>query len=159
MKKQTTQAFNKKIYLLGADANGKKYWLKAPSWDCGWYWGFGYVETYTNNNHPERAKDIKSHQFFDDLFFDNGICGYNAFKNFFVDTTLTNDEIWRLCDYMKTFYTLKAAAKLFGHGHSYYTSKAKIQILQDDDLTQNINEKMMPELFKQIDILLSPNND
>ena len=50
MKKQTTTAFKKKIYLLGADAEGTKYWLEAPSWDCDWYWGFGYVETYTNNN-------------------------------------------------------------------------------------------------------------
>ena len=37
------------FYLLGRDEEGINYWLEEPSWDCGWYWGFGYVETYTTN--------------------------------------------------------------------------------------------------------------
>ena len=84
MKKQTTVAFNKKIYLLGADAEGTKYWLEAPSWDCGWYYGFGYVETYTNNNYPNRSRDINSHQHFDGLFLNNPkVNAFDAFKEFF----------------------------------------------------------------------------
>ena len=84
MKKQTTIAFNKKIYLLGADAEGTKYWLEAPSWDCGWYFGFGYVETYTNNNCPSKAADINSHQHFDSLFLnDSKVNAFDAFKEFF----------------------------------------------------------------------------
>lgn len=46
MKKEKRHAFGKDIYLLGVDADGTRYWLEAPSWDCGWYWGFGYVEVY-----------------------------------------------------------------------------------------------------------------
>lgn len=62
MKKQKSKAFRKEIYLLGCDSSGQNYWLEAPSWDCNWYWGFGYIETYTNNSNPSISKDIESHQ-------------------------------------------------------------------------------------------------
>lgn len=156
MKKQTTIAFNKKIYLLGADAEGTKYWLEAPSWDCGWYWGFGYVETYTNNDYPNRSRDINSHQHFDDLFLNNPkVNAFDAFREFFKETTLDQKEIWLLIDYMYSFYTLKKAAEVFGTGYSHMTEKAKLSEVQNMEMAKEINEKMLPAIFKQIDILLS----
>ena len=145
MKKQTTIAFNKKIYLLGADAEGTKYWLEAPSWDCDWYWGFGYVETYTNNNYPNRSRDINSHQHFDSLFLnDSKVSAFDAFKEFFKETTLDQKEIYLLIDYMSSFYKLKDVAKTLGVGYSNMTETAK-----------EINEKILTAIFKRIDILLS----
>ena len=146
MKKQTTTAFKKKIYLLGADAYGVKYWLEEPSWDCGWYWGFGYVETYTNNNHPGRARDISSHQHFDSLFLSSNDCAFDAFNEFFKETTLNRDEIWRLIDYMKS---------LLGTGFSHMTEKAKIEEVKNVEMAKEINEIILPAIFKQIDNLLS----
>ena len=83
MKKQKSHAFGKDIYLLGKDSDGTMYWLEAARWDCKWYWGFGYVETYTNNNHTSRSRDISSHQHFDSLFFNKNKDGHTAFKEFF----------------------------------------------------------------------------
>jgi hypothetical protein len=155
MKKQQTKAFNKEIYLLGVDHEGVKYWLQAPSWDCGWYWGFGYVETYTNNKRPDLAKDISSHQHFNGLFL-NGVNSYETFTKFFKQSTLTNNEIWVLFDYMKSFYTLKETAQLFGMGNSHFTERAKVQALQREDLVKVINEIMLPELFHKVIKLLTP---
>ena len=160
MKKQTTIAFNKKIYLLGADAEGTKYWLEAPSWDCGWYFGFGYVETYTNNNYPNRSRDINSHQHFDSLFLnDSKVNAFDAFREFFKETTLDKKEIWLLIDYMHSFYTLKKAAEVFGTGYSHMTEKAKLSEVQNIEMAKEINEKMLPAIFKQIDILLSDTDE
>ena len=61
IEKKKTEAFGKKTFLLGEDEEGVKYWLTAAKWDCGWYWGFGYIETYTNNKNPNNARDISSH--------------------------------------------------------------------------------------------------
>ena len=145
MKKQTTVAFNKKIYLLGKDAEGTKYWLAAPSWDCNWYWGFGYVETYTNNNYPNRSRDINSHQHFDSLFLnDSKVNAFDAFKAFFKETTLDQKEIHLLIDYMSSFYKLKDVAKTLGVGYSNMTETAK-----------EINEKVLPAIVRRRDILLS----
>ena len=156
MKKQTTIAFKKKIYLLGADAEGTKYWLEAPSWDCDWYWGFGYVETYTNNNYPNKSRDINSHQHFDSLFLnDSKVNAFDAFKEFFKETTLNDKEIWLLVDYMYSFYALKRAAGILSMGYSHMTEKAKLSEVQSTEMTKEINEKILPAIFKQIDLLLS----
>ena len=160
MKKQTTIAFSKKIYLLGADAEGTKYWLEAPSWDCGWYWAFGYVETYTNNDYPNKSRDINSHQHFDSLFLnDSKVSAFDAFKEFFKETTLSEKEIWLLIDYMHSFYTLKKAAEVFGTGYSHMTEKAKLSEVQSTEMAKEINEKILPAIFKQIDILLSDTDE
>jgi hypothetical protein len=46
LSKRKSHAFGKDIYLIGKDKSGTNYWLESPSWDCDWYWGFGYIETY-----------------------------------------------------------------------------------------------------------------
>ena len=160
IKKRKEHAFRKDIYLLGErKEDGKLVWLEAPSWDCGWYWGFGYLETYTNNQNPQFAKDIYSHSHFDgDILNGNG-CSFDNFKNYFNKTTLTDKEIWKLCDYMITFYTLKKAAALFGAGNSHQTEDAKIETLQDKEISDIINQKKLPELFKNIIELLKPSEE
>lgn len=157
LKKRTTKAFGKEIYLLGIrkDTN-ELVWLEEPSWNCGWYWGFGYLETYTNNTNPNRAKDISSHTHFDTTFFnDEDMGAYDKFREFFRETTLTDNEIWLLVDYMKTFYTLRDAARLLYHGNSWYTSRAFIETLKDDDLANKINHELLPALFEKIKEILS----
>ena len=156
MKKQTTTAFGKKIYLLGADKDGIKYWLEAPSWDCGWYWGFGYVETYTNNNYPSKARDIKSHQHFNSLFLENSTkCAFDVFNEFFKETTLNKEEVWMLVDYMISFYRLREPAETLHHGHSHQTERAKLSEVQNIEMAKEINERILPAIFEKIDKLLS----
>ena len=56
---------------------------------------------------------------------------------------------------MHSFYTLKKAAEVFGTGYSHMTEKAKLSEVQNIEMAKEINEKMLPAIFKQIDILLS----
>ena len=153
MEKKTSKAFGKTVWLLGKDKDGISYWLEAPSWDCGWYWGFGYVETYTNNRNPEKSRDISSHQHFNNMFLNGPKCSRDMFKEFFVETPLSDDEIWELVDYMQTFYTLKSAAELFRHGYSWQTSRAKIEALQNEKQERLINNALIPEVFERIEKL------
>jgi hypothetical protein len=155
MNKKTLTVFNKKNYLLGKNQDGVNFYLLAPSWDCGWYWGFGYVEAYTNNNKPEKSRDISMHTHFDTLFFNSDKTAYNKFKEFFNNTPLSDDDIWLLCDYMKTFYTLRKSAEIFGRGYSHFTEAAKLETLKNDDMLKMINEIMLPVLFEKIENTLS----
>ena len=150
LKKKTSKAFGKKIWLLGQDEDGINYWLEEPSWDCGWYWGFGYIETYTNNRAPGASKDINSHSHFSSMFMNKGGME-EEFKKFFKKTTLSDNEIYELCDYMKTFYTLREVAELFKHGYSWQTSKAKIDDLQNQEQNDLVNKVWLPEVFKRIE--------
>lgn len=153
MEKKTSKAFGKTVWLLGKDKDGINYWLEEPSWDCGWYYGFGFVETYEDNKSPNKAKDIDSHRHFDSMFLNGPKCSRDMFKEFFVETPLSDDEIWELVDYMKTFYTLKSVAELFKHGYSWQTSKAKIDQLQSDEQNDLVNKTWLPEVFKRIKTL------
>lgn len=156
LKKQKNRAFGKDIYLLGKDKEGVKYWLEAAKWDCNWYYGFGYIKTYTNNKNPSLARDVESHQHFDSLFLKSNI--YDSFKDFFVETPLNNDEIWTLLGYMKEFYILKEYSELLYSGN-HITSKAK-NIKEEKNESENkkeykrINEQLLPELFNKIYKLL-----
>lgn len=154
--KKVSHAFGKTIYLLGRNEDGTNYWLEEPSWDCGWYWGFGYLEAYTNNRYPHLAKDIVHHTHFDYLFLRGNKTAFDLFKEFFKETTLTDNEIWELCDYMKTFYTLKSVAGLFKHGYSWQTERAQIEKLQNEEQCDLVNKIWLPEVFKRIKALLTP---
>ena len=160
--KRTEEAFGKKVYLIGMNMDGDYIWLEEPKWDCGWYWGFGYIETYTNNKHPEKSKDIDSHS-----HFNSCIAGYKHKDGEYIHhphanpdlaiTTLTPRESWLLAEYMKTYYTLKESAGVFNRGGSHLTScDDQRDLIQDKGIEDKINTHSLPELFKLIDRLLSP---
>ena len=155
MKKKIINKFGKH-YLLGINQDGEYVYLEEPSWDCGWYWGFGYLHTYSNNKCPERSRDLNSHTHFDSLFLKGPACSRDMFKKYFKSTVLTESEIWELCDYMKTFYTLKSVAELFKHGYSYQTEKAKIDNLQLPEQQDLVNKVWLPEVFNRIRTILTP---
>lgn len=156
MKKTTKQLFRKKCYLLGKDHEGINYWLEEPSWDCDWYYGFGYIESYTNNRCPEKSRDIQSHQHFDSLFLKGPKDAFTMFKDFFKETVLTDSEIYLLVDYMMSAYTLRKTSDLLHQGCSWQTERAKLDEVKQPEMYNKINKEMLPAIFKEIDKLLSP---
>lgn len=150
MKKKKSHAFGKDLYLLGKDDGGVMYWLEAASWDCKWYWGGGYVETYTNNKYPERARDIMSHQHFDSLFFKKNKDGHTAFKEFFAETPFTDSEIWKLLELMKAFYTAREYSDMIYSGGAHYTSNPVKEVIHDETEYERINKKMIPSIMEEV---------
>ena len=160
MEKRTSQAFGRKVYLLGKDKNNYLVWLEEPMWDCGWYWGFGYIERYTNRNgNPVNARDISSHTHWDSEIV--GPIGENKYIHhmnenpLFETTTLKDNESWKLSDLMKSFYTLRQTAELFHSGNSHLTSTSPLN-LKNIKLEDHINKDLLPKIFKEIDKILSP---
>ena len=164
--KQKSFAFGKDIYLLGEDKEGIKYWLEAPKWDCGWYWGFGYVETYTNNNNPSSSKDISSHQHISGFLgeqekynYEKGCFVKDDFgfvsnlidSKTFVKTTFNESESWKLTELFKQFYLLRDMAD-FTHreipGCHVTTSPVNHGNLKA--WNKEINEIMIPKITKEI---------
>lgn len=154
--KYKCHAFNKDIYFLGQDNNGINYWLEQATWDCDWYWGFGYIESYTNNNAPWRAKDIQSHEHFDGLTSNQNINLYDAFKNKFVLTPFSDKEIWTLCELMKSFYTAQKYAEMLHLGGSHYTTNPCKDTIIATDEKQRINTILIPTLCSEIYKIMTP---
>lgn len=155
MKKKKTHAFNKDVYLLGADKSGTYYWLEQAKFECGWYWGLGYVETYTNNKNPGWARDINSHQHFDWLFLSGPSHGFDNFKKFLVETPLSDKEIWQLMEIMKSLYTAREYSDMIHRGGSNYTKNPCSDMIKDLGEYKRINESVIPSLLKKVYQILS----
>lgn len=158
MQKQVTQAFRKKVYLLGLGKNGRHYWLEEPSWDCGWYWGFGYVETYTLDNSPAHSRDVYSHQHFDSLFLSGPKDCYSMFTEFFEETPLTEKEIYQLLELMETFYTLEETAETFVRGGSHITENQFKNIIKNEHYAKELNTVVIPQIACGVCKLLTPDH-
>ena len=156
IKKMKQHAFGKDVYLLGEYKTGERVWLEAATWDCEWYWGFGYIETYRGNKYPENAADIDSHSHYDGLVWhkdrSNDYIYHINMHEDFKSTTLTDKEAWELSDLMKTFYTLRKAAETYHRGNSNFSTPG-ISI-QDKELAERINKIDLPKVFNCIYKLL-----
>ena len=159
MEKQKSHAFGKDVYLLGENEYGEYLWLESPSWDCGWYWGFGYVETYTRHKSPSSSRDISSHSHF------GGLVGFKNEHGNYVhhlnespkmkETVLSNSESWQLSDLMKSFYALRKVAEIFHTGNSHLTSTPMCD-LKNKEIEEHINKVAMKQIFNSVIQILSP---
>lgn len=153
MNKQKIHAFNRDAYLLGADEDGTRYYLQAASWDCGWYWGFGYIESYTNNKNPEESRDIASHEHADNFMLE-WFMERNGSKPRLVERTFTDEEGWELCELLKQYYVLEETAAFFRRG---FANIAKpIPLYKKPDLVKEINQVRMPMIFNRVYEILTP---
>ena len=151
--KKIIHVFGNDYYLLGIDPDGIKYYLARPSFDCGWYWGGLYVETFSNNRVPEKSRDIESHLHFDSLFLQK----YDCFNDFFVSTPLEESERYKLFELAKTFYTLRQYADLVYRGNSNIAKNSCYDLIKNEDRYKEVVEKLLPAVISEIINLLGGN--
>jgi hypothetical protein len=157
--KRKSYAFGKDVYLLGYDKHGKAQWLEQATWDCGWYWGLGYVEEYTAHEHPDRSRDIVCHRHFEGILGKHEDGKYYHHLNEspeFSHTVLTEKESWQLAELMKTAYTLRETAGLFNRGGAHLTTNACQDLLRNPVYEEHINKVLIPAVMAQVYELLSP---
>ena len=127
-----------KRYLGKLD--GEKVWLPPPSWDCGWYWGYGYIQ------------NINLHTHFNMLDTNDNL--FNAIQKRFDSTfTLQGDKLWTFCELMVTFYALKEIVEVYDRGGSHYASNPLADIIRNHEEVKRINETLLPKIFIEIDKL------
>lgn len=137
MEKKKALAFGKDVFLLGKNSDGDICWLEAPSWDCGWYWGFGYVEVYTRQWSPENSKDIISHSHLHSLELSESVLNDTERREF---NTLAIE-----------FYRWKNEAEIKYLGHS-----VRGKGIVDKDEAKRINESVLPAIMGRMVELLTP---
>lgn len=156
---QAKTKFTDKI-LLGKH-NDENIYLSAPSWDCGWYWGFGYLGNRNCHYHVDGLKKIEKYNFDKKVWQYEFVNLYDGFKKHFGDSFIvkSDKDIWTLAELFATFYTLKEAAELLGRGGSHYTTNPISELIINKDEVTRINEVILPALFDQIhDILVRAKN-
>lgn len=148
-----------KGYLLGKDKDGNNYYLAFPSWDCDWYWGFGYI------NHANGMFHWDGETF--STIEERPVNTVDGFTNFIKESPLYKpgknertwekySEVYKLADLMKSFYTAKEYANLLHSGHSYFTSSKDVPDLKNNAEYVRINTEVIPTLLRAIHELLAP---
>ena len=152
LKKMMDIRNGEKNFFLGLNNNGDKMWLVAPSWDCGWYWGLGYIRTYQQNWRPSKARDILCSTHFDYVFPSSDV-----FIDEFNDTPFTRNEKWKIYEYMKELYTLRHYADMMNRGGAHITEGSKtLKEEQKNNIKEynRINDILIPNVWKELEAIL-----
>ena len=144
-KKTVLRIFGQLNYYLGADEEGTNYFLPEATWDCNWYWGGGYVETYTNNDAPECSKDINSHEQFNTKF-----PTWDKFFKFFTTSPFTDEEKWTIYELMKSFYTARNYSDMLSRGGSHITKNPARDSIVNAEEYNRINKKVIPAIMTEL---------
>ena len=131
--------------LLGKDSEGTSYYLADASWDCGWYWGYGYIQTRDSHQHADGKFYDEGNEYGDTNIFTGG---------FLVEKTFNESQGWKLRELMATFYQLKHQAELVGRGGMYITSNPLQDMLKDEKQAKHINEVQIPAITAEITKIL-----
>ncbi len=118
--------------------------LAAPKWDCGWYWGFGYLQNRDIHHHIDGLGKEKNQNMFD------------ALKAYYGESLTIKDDadLWTFCELMITFYALKQAAEVLGRGGSHFTTNPVADVIKSESETKRINETVLPAIFDALEDVL-----
>lgn len=136
-----------KAFQIGMHG-GESIRLSAPSWDCGWYWGFGYLGNRNCHYHVDGLKKVRTYnhekKVFEYTFHDL----HSGFKAHFGNTLrITDSDLWVVAELFETFYALKKTAEVLGRGGAHMTTNPIALTILNEDEAKRINEVVMPALF------------
>ena len=122
----------KKIYFGTANKTGEKIYISIPSWDCEWYWSFGYLGNKDCHYHLSKYANGRN------------INMYDALKADYILNPKIDKSLWEFCELSQTIYTIKEYAEVLHRGGAHYTTNSCKSII-----------KNAPELYRLNNIVLS----
>jgi hypothetical protein len=129
--------------LLGIN-DGENIYLSDPTWDCGWYWGFGYLGNKNCHYHlsglPKQYNtDMKT-----------------ALDLHFGDTLrIAPSEKWLFAELVQTAYALKETAEVLGRGGSHLTTNTLCELIKNPAEVERINKVLLPAIFDEMHGIMS----
>ena len=150
----------KKFFFGTRKSDGAKIYLSAPTWDCGWYWSFGYLGNYREHYHLSNYQ-AKDHYF---KLADGSIKLVREKRNICMRDALLEDyklnpvlasNLWVFCELALTAYALKETAEVLNRGGSHMTKNPCDKIIQNKEEVDRINKIVLPAIFAEIEKLFS----
>jgi len=137
-----------KIYL--GTINDEKIYLSKHSWDCNWYWGFGYLgnsklhyhfSSYLTNNYSDYDAVVEN-----PIGFKHD---WHRVDYIFKETWLTQDDWWLLLELFEQAYRLKKAAEVYrrGAGISY------VKDITNQLVSESVHQAINKDLEKVLDTI------
>ena len=151
-----------KVYLGTTKGTFKeRIYLEGFSWNCGWYWGGGYIGNKNLHCHFNgcflEVPDYRGHPLgnFKPENLKNGCSIWEPLSTFLDDSQFTENEWWRIKDLYKQFYIYQKAAEAFqygGHCASEDRSKGEIKPDMAKLINDHIEQVIIPEIMKALKV-------
>lgn len=125
--------------------------IERPSWECGWFWGFGYLERWN-----ARKGDLDFHTHINSQFSknkDGRSCNwYEGMKDVFDkgDVFENDHQRWQFLEIVKTIYNLQMTAEVLGRGGSFYDTNPLSDEIYNPIEVLRINEDLIPKLIDEM---------
>ena len=84
---------------------------------------------------------------------------YDGIESRLVELTVSDKELWTLCELMRTYYIMREYSDLLSRGGAHYTKNPQAELIKNDREYKRINEIVLPKIFDEIEALLSPSED
>ena len=152
-----------KWYLGKIKNTHQRVYLEDFSFECGWYWGGGYIGNSQFHCHFDGCfldvPDLRGHPLGNfctpwnksegATVITNGSACWESLGFFLDDAQYSEKEWWRIKDLFKQFYALKKAAEVFQYGgncSSYGRSKEEICKDKANLMNQHIETVIIPAI-------------
>jgi len=129
----------------------KKVYLSAPSWDCGWYWGFGYLWNKDCHYHLDWLTKIQTYNSEKQVFEYEFLNLKDWIVKHFTDLQIKEGSIWTFTELMNTAYKLKEVVWILAKWSSNYTDNPLWELIRNNDESVRINEEVLPAIFLEIE--------
>ena len=149
---------NAKTFFGTRKSDNTRIQISKPSWDCDWYWGFGYLGNRNEHYHLDsyQSEDIhltddkgKFHMFTQK----RNINMYDALLEDYDLAPNIKKHLWTFCELVLTAYALKDTAETLGRGGSHMTSNPCASIIKNTAEVKRINEICLPAIFEQLNAI------
>lgn len=163
--KMTKQIQGKdKVFFGTRKEDGRRIYISKPTFDCSWYWSFGYLgnarEHYHLSSYQEKQKFIKDSEGKYHVLTEKR--NKNMVDCLSEDYDLSDtikENIWAFCELAETIYSLKEIAKIYYRGGSHYTTNPSKSILQNKEKYLNTTFEVLPELLQTFWNLIGGNQN
>jgi hypothetical protein len=145
---------------IGTDSNGETIFMDKPTFDCEWYWSFGYLGNKNMHYHLE-AYQSKDRHFTTDkgefvcLTEKRNLCMRDCLEADYDLVDSVKDNLWQFCELALTIYALKKTAEVLGRGGSHMTTNPCKEVIKNAEEVKRLNEVVIPELCQTLWDLIS----
>ena len=134
-----------KVFFGTRRSDNENVYLSLPTWDCEWYWSFGYLENSREHYHLDGYKEK------DGMLEHRNICMYDALIEDYDLNGQIKEKLWEFCELALTAYSLKQYAEVCGRGGPHMTTNPCSNTIINKNEAARINNEVLPEIFTYIE--------
>lgn len=127
-----------KTYLGTRKSDGAKIYISPPEWDCGWYWGFGYIGNTREHSHLSQYMNANKNMYYE-------------LKDVFDLNPIIEKNLWVFCELVRTIYRFREVAEIYRLGGTGFANNPLEHELKNEEEWTRINKVLLPKLFEELD--------